>query len=291
MTGGGSRLGLGLALLSLYLIWGSTYLAIRIGVETFPPFLMAGLRFIVAGSVLFTVLKLRGHTSPTRAQWGGAAIVGLLLLVGGNGLVTFAEQWVASGLAALVIATTPLWAALFAGLWGRWPARAEWIGLALGFVGVAMLSLESDFRANPWGAVALFIAPIAWAFGSIWSKRLPMPKGMMSSAAEMLVAGAVFFVISLALGEHMTGTPSSRSIGALVYLIIFGSLVAFSAYVYLLNHVRPSLATSYAYVNPVVAVVLGVALAGERITWLGVVAMLVILTGVATLTVVRGRET
>ncbi len=275
------------ALLSLYLIWGSTYLAIRIGVETFPPFLMAGVRFIVAGSLLFVVLRLRGHAAPTRAQWGGAALVGLLLLVGGNGMVTFAEQWVASGLAALVIATTPLWAALFAGLWGKWPARSEWVGLGLGFAGVAMLSLESDFRANPWGAVALFIAPIAWAFGSIWSQRLPMPVGMMSSAAEMLVAGVVFFVISLALGEHLNAMPSAQSIGALVYLITFGSLIAFSAYVYLLNHVRPALATSYAYVNPVVAVILGVALAGEHITWLGVVAMLVILAGVAALGAAR----
>ncbi|HEY0070756.1 MAG TPA: drug/metabolite exporter YedA [Chloroflexia bacterium] len=285
--GKNNRLALALALVSLYLIWGSTYLGIRIAIETFPPFMMGAIRFLIAGAVLYAYLRLRGHANPTRRQWGGAAIVGALLLVGGNGAVIFAEQEISSGLAALMIATTPLFAALFSGLWGQWPRRLEWGGIALGLVGVAMLTMESDLQANPIGTAALIIATISWSFGSIWSRRLPMPTGLMASAAEMLAGGALFLVISLSLGETFKGAPSVASISALVYLIIFGSLVAFSAYLYLLSNVRPALATSYAYVNPVVAVILGVGFAGEQITWFGVVGMLVILTGVASMSLVR----
>lgn len=284
-----NRLAIGLALVSLYLIWGSTYLGIRIAIETFPPFLMAAIRFLIAGALLYTYLRLRGHANPTRTQWRGAAIVGVLLLVGGNGLVVFAEQWISSALAALMIATTPLFTALFSGLWGNWPRRLEWGGIALGLVGVAMLTMESDLQANPLGTIALIVATISWSFGSIWSRHLSLPTGLMASAAEMLTAGAFFVLISLALGESFKGAPSFASISALAYLIIFGALVAFSAYMYLLNNVRPALATSYAYVNPVVAVALGVGFAGEQITWFGVAGMLVILTGVASMSLVRTR--
>lgn len=282
-----NKLTIALALLSLYLIWGSTYLGIRIAIETFPPFMMGAIRFLIAGVLLYVYLRLRGHANPTRSQWGAAAIVGALLLVGGNGAVIFAEQSISSALAALMIATTPLFAALFSGLWGQWPKKLEWGGIALGLVGVVMLTMESDLQANPIGTIALIIATISWSFGSIWSKRLPMPTGLMASAAEMLAGGALFLVISLTLGETFKGTPSVASTSALIYLIIFGSLVAFSAYLYLLSNVRPALATSYAYVNPVVAVVLGVGFAGEQITWFGVIGMLVILTGVASMSLVR----
>jgi drug/metabolite transporter (DMT)-like permease len=209
-----------------------------------------------------------------------AAFIGALLLVGGNGSVTFAEQWVSSSLAALAVGTTPLWAALFAGLWGRWPSRVEWLGLGLGFVGIIFLNLESDLRASPVGAAALLFATASWAFGSIWSRHLSLPAGLMSSATEMLAGGAVLMVLSLSAGERLTAVPSDRSLWALAYLIVFGSIVAYSAYLYLLGRVRPSLATSYAYVNPVVAVALGVGLAGERITALGIIAMLAIIAGV-----------
>ncbi len=284
-----NRLAIGLALIALYVIWGSTYLGIKIAIETFPPFMMAAIRFLIAGTLLYGFLRLRGHANPTRKQWGGAAIVGTLLLVGGNGLVVFAEQSISSALAALMIATTPLFAALFSGLWGNWPRRLEWGGIALGLVGVAMLTLESDLQANPIGTIALIGATISWSFGSIWSRRLTMPTGLMASAAEMLSAGAFFVVISLILGESFKSAPSVASISALVYLIIFGALIAFSAYMYLLNNVRPALATSYAYVNPMVAVVLGVGFAGEQISWFGVAGMLVILTGVASMSLVRGN--
>jgi len=278
-----------LSLFSLYLIWGGTYLAMRIGLEGFPPFILSGIRFLVAGSILYTFLRVRGSPTPRRSQWIGATLVGALLLVGGNGGVIFAEQWVASGLAALAIAAVPLWAALFSGLFGRWPTRLEWFGLGLGFIGVVLLNLENGLSANILGAVALFIAPISWAFGSIWSQHLPLPKGLMASAAQMLAGGCLLMLLSLVVGERMTAVPGVWPLLALAFLVIFGSLIAFSAYGYLLSHVRPALATSYAYVNPVVAVGLGVGLAGEHISLLGLLAMLTILSGVGLVSLGKGR--
>jgi len=280
--------GIALALLTVYLIWGSTYLGIRIALESFPPFLLAGVRFLLAGSVLYLGLRARGAPPPSRSQWAGGALLGTLLLVGGNAGVTFAEQWVASGLAALGVATVPLWAALFAGLMGRWPRPLEWAGVALGFAGIVLLSLEGDMRANPLGALILLLAATSWAFGTVWSRRLSLPEGLMASAVEMLAAGIVLLPISLLAGERMSSPPSTRALLAFVYLVTFGALVAFSAYNYLLRRVRPALATSYAYVNPLVAVALGVGLAGERIGGSGLLAMVVILAGVGL--VMLGRE-
>jgi drug/metabolite transporter (DMT)-like permease len=274
------RVGIGFALVSLYLIWGSTYLGMRIALESFPPFIMAGIRFVVAGSVLYTFLRLRKQPAPTRAQWVASIPIGVLLIVMGNGGVSFAEQWVASGLAAVMVAATPLWTAFFVGLQGRWPTRLEWVGLGLGFAGVILLNLEHGIWANPIGAVMLLLAPLCWSLGSAISSRVSLPPGLMSSATQMLIGGVVLLVLALLFGERMTHMPTPRALGALAYLIVFGSLIAFTSYGYLLRHVRPALATSYAYVNPVVAVTLGVSVGGERITLIGVLAMLVILTGV-----------
>ncbi len=269
-----------LSLLSLYFLWGGTYLAMRIALQGFPPFILAGVRQLTAGILLFLFLWLRKHELPTRKQWLTAIVVGGLLLVVGNGGVVFAEQWVSSGLAALALGAIPLWTALFSGLFGRWPSRIEWFGLGLGFSGLILLNLENGLHANPLGAIVLFIAPIGWAFGSILSQHLPSPKGLMSSASQMLAGGVLLFVVGFATGEHMTSVPGPGPLAAMAYLIIGGSLVAFSAYGYLLRNVRPALATSYAYVNPLVAVGLGVALAGEQITMIGLLAMLTILSGV-----------
>ncbi|HXX77289.1 MAG TPA: EamA family transporter, partial [Ktedonobacteraceae bacterium] len=166
-------------------------------------------------------------------------------------------------------------------LWGRWPVRFEWIGLGLGFVGVVLLNLGSGLWANPFGAIILLISPICWAFGSAWSHHLQIPSGLMASAAQMLIGGVFVAIMGLILGQRITSIPSVPSLLALLYLVIFGSLIAFSAYGYVLRNVRPALATSYAYVNPIVAVCLGVTLAGESITVLTIVAMVVILIGVA----------
>jgi len=285
-----NRFAIVLSLLALYLIWGGTYLAMRIGLGSFPPFMLSGIRFWLAGCIMYPFLRVRGYQAPTRRQWIGSTLVGGLLLMGGNGGVVFSEQWVASGLAALGIAAVPLWAALFSGLFGRWPTRIEWLGLGLGFIGVVLLNLENGMQANPIGAIALLIAPMSWAFGSIWSQRLPLPKGLMASAAQMIAGGILLLLLSLVLREKMSGFPTMGPLLAMGFLIIFGSLVAFSAYGYLLRRVRPALATSYAYVNPVVAVGLGVGLAGEHITSIGLVAMLTILAGVGLVSMGRERS-
>src|SRR6266849_7703321 len=279
-----------LSLLSLYFIWGGTYLAMRIALQGFPPFILAGVRQLTAGIILFLFLRLRKHELPTRKQWLTAIVVGGLLLVVGNGGVVFAEQWVSSGLAALALGAIPLWAAVFSGLFGRWPTRIEWFGLGLGFSGLVLLNLENGLHANPIGAIVLLIAPMSWALGSILSQHLPSPKGLMASASQMLAGGVMLFIVGFATGEHMTSMPGPRPMAAMAYLIIGGSLVAFSAYGYLLRHVRPALATSYAYVNPLVAVGLGVALAGEQITMIGLLAMLTILSGVGLVSLGRERR-
>ena len=165
-------LGIVLALLALYLIWGSTYLGISIAIESIPPLLMIGVRFIVAGGILYLFLRIRGVPNPNRSQWLGSTAVGILLIGGGMGGVATAEQWVPSGVAAVCIATAPLWISLFAGLWGRWPVRSEWLGLGLGFVGVILLNLGSGLWASPLGAIILLISPMCWAFGSAWSHHL-----------------------------------------------------------------------------------------------------------------------
>ncbi len=278
-----------IALLAVYLLWGATFLAMRIGLEGFPPFTLAGIRYLVTGLLMYIVLRLRGVPSPDRAQWKGAFIIGGLLLLGGNGCVVFAEQWVPSGLAALAIATVPLWTVLFSGIiWGSRPSRREWAGLALGFVGVVLLNLEGGFRSNPAGAIALIFAAASWAFGSAWSRRLALPSGLMASAAEMIGGGVLLLITGFLTGERIATMPGLRPIGALLYLMVFGSFVGFSAYVYLLGKVRPSLATSYAYVNPVVAMGLGIGLAGERVSEKGLAAMAVIIAGV--LLVIFGQK-
>jgi drug/metabolite transporter (DMT)-like permease len=269
-----------LALGALYVIWGSTYIGIRIALEGFPPLLMAGLRFVVAGAVLYAVVRARGAPHPTAREWRSSLLVGTLLVCA-NGCVSIAEQWVSSGVAAVAIASVPVWAALFAGLFGRWPSRGEWVGLAVGLCGVALLQSAGEMRASPAGALVLTISCVSWALGSIWSRRLPLPQGLMASAAQMLAGGAVLLAVALLHGEKLAALPSLRPLVAFAYLVLIGSIVGYSAYAFLLSRVRPALATSYAYVNPVIAVGLGAALAGEAIAPRAVGALGLILSGVA----------
>jgi drug/metabolite transporter (DMT)-like permease len=279
-----------LALVSLYLVWGSTYLAIRVALESYPPFLMAGIRFLCAGSALYAFLRWRGMAAPTRQQWINSAITGTMLLGMGNGLVCYAEQSVASGLAAVAVAAMPLFAAVFGGLYGQWPRRMEWFGLAVGFAGVILLNLGGGLSGTPFGALALVIAAMSWAFGSVWSRRRDMPPAAMNTAAQMLTGGTVLFVGALAFGERFPADPGTSSTLALVYLAIMGSLVGFTAYLYLLNTVRPALATSYAYVNPPVAVIVGAMFGGEAVHAFDVVAMAVILGGVGLIAIAREKS-
>jgi drug/metabolite transporter (DMT)-like permease len=275
------------ALAAVYVIWGSTYLAIKLALEDFPPFSQLALRFLVAGLAMFLVLLLRGAPRPTARQWRDGAIVGILLPAAGTGSVVWAERTVASGIAALVIATVPLWAACFAGLFGRWPSRRQCLGLLIGFGGVALLCLRGELSATPGGAALLVGAAAVWAFGSVWSRRLDIPKGPMAPAIQMIVAGAVTGAMSLLAGERPAWPPGAVPLAALAYLVVFGSIVAYSAYAYLLAHTTPAVATSYGYVNPVVALLLGVA-DGEKLGTTTIAALPVILVGLALVLTGRG---
>lgn len=274
-----SRIQIGLALLSLYVIWGSTYLVMRVALETLPPFLMAGPRFLFAGLLMYGFLRARGAPAPTRAQWASSIKVGLLLLTIGNGAIAVAEQSVSSSAAAIVVATMPLWAAVFGRLFGGKASGREWLGLLLGFSGVVVLNLGGAVHLDARG-LFLLSSPIAWAFGSAWSRRLPLPQGPMATATQMIAAGVSMFLLAALTGERLVHAPSLRSVAALVYLALFGSVVGLTAYNWLLRHVRPSLATSYAYVNPLVAVLLGFALGGEPIGRAILLAALMCVSGV-----------
>lgn len=269
-----------LALGSVYLVWGSTYLAIRITLESYPPLMTAGTRFIVAGVLLFGYLKLIGVPTPSGREWSASAVIGTLLLLGGNGGVVYAEQWVSSGIAATVIATTPIWMVIFSHAFGKHSSRAEWIGVVIGFAGVALLCMRGELEAHPRGAAALIMASMFWSFGSAWSRHLPLPKGIMAGAAQMITGGMAMLATGMLLGEHPPAMLSLRASLAVIYLIVFGSLVGFTSYLYLLQRVSPALATSYGYINPAVAVILGIVLGGEAFTAREFSAMAVILAGV-----------
>ncbi len=278
-----------MALLSLYFIWGSTYIAIRYTLESLPPLLTAGCRFLGAGLTMFVALRMLGHATPSPRQWGGAAVVGTLLLACGNGLVMLAEQRVHSGLAAVLIASVALWAALFSGLFGKWPSKLEACGIVLGLCGVVILNLEGNLQAHPVGALMLCGSAISWALGSVLSQHLPMPRGLMAAATQMMCGGTVLLGAGLVTRESWPSHPTLASLYAFGYLLIFGSLIGFTAYSYLLQRVSTTLATSYAYVNPVVAVLLGVWLGGETISVYGVTALVIILSAVALVASGRGR--
>lgn len=271
------------ALFALYIIWGSTYFVIRIGVESWPPLMMAGVRFLAAGILLMAFLLLRGHKLPSLRPLLNGALIGLLLLAVGNGMVTVAEhQNVPSGIAAVVVATVPLFTLCFSRLFGIKTRKLEWVGIAIGLAGIIMLNSGGNLSGNPWGAIMILIGSISWAFGSVYGSRITLPVGMMAGAIEMLAAGVVLLIASMIAGEKMTAVPSLSGFLAVGYLTLFGSIIAINAYMYLIRNVSPALATSYAYVNPVVAVLLGTGLGGEtlsKIEWLalGVIVFAVVL--------------
>ncbi|EIC83790.1 drug/metabolite exporter YedA [Serratia sp. M24T3] len=276
------------AMFALYFIWGSTYLVIRIGVESWPPMMMAGLRFFVAGVIMFTFLLLRGHKVPSMKEWLAAGLIGVLLLTVGNGLVTVAEHLdVPSGIAAVMVATVPLFTLCFSRIFGMPNSRLEWTGVAIGLLGIVLLNTGSNLSGNPWGALLILLASLSWAFGSVLSARVKLPKGLMAGAAEMIIAGVVLLIASRISGEQLTQTPSPAGFAALAYLVVMGSMIAISAYMFLLKTVRPAIATSYAYVNPVVAVLLGIGFAGESLSLVEWLALGVILSAVLLVTLGR----
>ena len=279
------------ALLAVYVVWGSTYLGIRIALDHgMPPLLViSGLRFVVAGALMFVVLRLKGVAAPTRAQWKTLAVMGALLLGLGNGLVVLAETTVSSGLAAVAVASMPVWTAVFGMLRGQRATRAEWLGIVLGFAGVVWLNAGGTLTGSPTGLLYLLLSPLAWAFGSVWSRGRDLPSPFMAAAAQMLCGGVLLMAAGLLHGERIDAWPRWEGVLAVAYLAMFGSVIAFTAYVWLLQHVRPALAASYAYVNPVIAVALGAWLAQERFTANDLAAMTVILAGVVVINLARLR--
>ncbi|WP_072568940.1 drug/metabolite exporter YedA [Enterobacter sp. SA187] len=271
------------SLFALYIIWGSTYFVIRVGVESWPPLMMAGVRFLTAGVLLMTFLLIRGHRLPPLRPLLNAALIGVLLLAVGNGMVTVAEhQNVPSGIAAVVVATVPLFTLCFSHFFGIRTRKLEWLGIAIGLCGIVLLNSGGNLSGNPLGAVMILIGSLSWAFGSVYGSRIELPVGMMAGAIEMLAAGVVLLAASFCSGETLTALPTLSGFVAVGYLAIFGSIIAISAYMYLIRNTTPAVATSYAYVNPVVAVLLGTTFAGEVLSpveWLalGIIILAVVL--------------
>ncbi|MGV3708923.1 MAG: drug/metabolite exporter YedA [Gemmatimonas sp.] len=287
-----TRVQLLLGFFCIYVVWGSTYLAIRLGVETIPPFLMGGIRFIIAGSVLYGWSRWRGAARPERVHWKNAAIIGAMLLMVGNGAVGWAEQRVDSGMASLLVATVPLWLVVAEVVQGSRPSWLQWLGVGVGLVGVGLLVLPGGDTAHAVdraGAVVLMLGSLSWTIGSLYSRtaRLATP-ATMASGMQMLCGGVLMLTVSLLRGEITSLEPSTisaTSVGALFYLVIFGSIIGFSTYMWLLKVARPSAVGTYAYVNPLVAVLLGVVVAGEKLPPTATVAMVVILASVALVTI------
>ncbi|MEU1391417.1 MULTISPECIES: EamA family transporter [unclassified Nonomuraea] len=274
------------ALAIVYVVWGSTYLGIRIAIETMPPMLSGALRFVTAALLLGGFLLIRKGLEPFRVSWRqvcGAGLVGLLLLTSGNGMVAVAEQHISSGLAALLVASVPLWLVVFRILVRDRPAVLTLAGVLVGFGGVAALSLTGGQSVDVTGIVVILVASFSWSVGSFLSARIPMPANpFAASSIEMLIGGAGLAVTGTALGERLDlAAISGRSWVALAYLVLVGSLVGFTAYTWLLGNAPISLVSTYAYVNPVVAVILGVLVVNESVTPQIIAGGAVILVGVA----------
>lgn len=282
-------------LLAVYVFWGGTYLAMKFAIETMPPFMMAGIRFLTAGALVYAWQMSKGAPRPSAAHWKNAAIVGGLLLLGGNGGVVWAEQMVSSGIAAIIVATVPLWMALIAWLWqgGKRPNSLILGGLLIGFMGIILLvkSSGSDVSgtAAPWtGYAALVAASLAWAVGSMYSRVAKLPEApLLAIAMQMLTGGFFCLVFGLLTGEagrFQVAAISLQSALALGYLIFFGSIIGFSAFIWLLKAADPTLVSTYAYVNPIVAVILGWLLAGEQMTVQAAAAAAIIVISVVMIT-------
>jgi drug/metabolite transporter (DMT)-like permease len=264
---------LGLAI--IYIVWGTTYLAIRVVVDTMPPLLSGGARFVIAGAIIFAILVVRrgfGALRLERSEWIGAAVIGAALLLGGNGLVMLGERDVPSALAALIVAVVPLWVVILRRVFGERIARGTVIGVVVGFLGAAILIVPEGISGQVaiGGIVMLLLADVSWSLGTFYSKRLDLPRDpLASTGAQMLLGGALMLVVGVLFGElglvrlERFSTPSVISF---LYLIVLGSVLAYTAYTWLLQHAPVSRVATYAYVNPVVAIVLGVALLDERMT-------------------------
>ncbi len=247
----------GLCLAAIYVVWGTTYLAIRIGLEELRPFYMLGTRLLVAGGGFLLVLMMLGTPLPTRKQWLNAALLGTLMLVIGIGCVSVAEQWVSSGAAVALISINPLCTALWQVLFGRKPTPLEWVAIVIGAVGTVVMVMGQDFQASLLGTAIILVGVACWTLGTSLAHKLDVPHGGMGFAAEMLTAGVIALVVSAAFGEQWNVPHTGHVWAAWGYLVVFGSLIAFSAYRYIVDRVSATLATTYAYANPPVALFVG----------------------------------
>jgi drug/metabolite transporter (DMT)-like permease len=284
------------ALIAVYIVWGSTYLAIRFTIETIPPFISAGIRFLISGAILYTWRRLSGDPAPNKVEWRAASIVGLLLLLGGNGALVWAEQRVPSGIASLFIATVPLWMVIIDSL-RRGGTRANWItwlGVLIGLTGIALL-------ANPWqthsaasppldllGIIVLVIGALSWSIGSLYSRNARLPDSpLLGTGMEMLAGSVSLFAFATLVGEWKQfnlAAVSIRSVSGLTYLIIFGSGIGFVAYTWLLRNAPTSIVSTYAYVNPIVAILLGSVFANEPLETIEIISAAIIIAGVVLIT-------
>jgi len=272
------------SLAAVYLIWSSTYLAMRIVVAELPPLFTASLRYSAAGLVMLAIARRRGAAWPSARQWLRVVPVGALLFLGGNGFVAIAERTVSSGGAAVVCAMMPLWTGVLAAAGGERPSRREWLSLVVGFVGVLVLMGGPSLQGEPAHIALILLAPLCWSLGSILARRharSDQTDTFLSSAMQMLAGGAVLAAVAMVRGERLPAHASAGSWLALGYLLVFGSLVAFTAYNWLLRNARPVVATSYAYVNPILAVLIGAVVSGEALGVTTLVANVLIVGAVA----------
>jgi len=289
------------AFASIYLVWGSTYLAIRYAIETIPPFIMGGARFLASGVLLYVWARYRGAPKPKRLHWRNAVIAGAFLLLGGNGAVVWAEQYVPSGLTALLVSILPFWLVIIE--WLRPPRRRPsgliLVGLVLGFIGIIVLIGPGNIGGQGdiplVGALVLILGSLSWAIGSFWSRDAELPRsGLLTTGMEMLGGGALLLIVGVLSGElaqfDIQNVSKTSTVG-LVYLITFGSLIGFTSYIWLLDKVSPARLGTYAYVNPIVAVLLGWAIAGETLTIRTAVAAAIVICAVALITSARSTTT
>ena len=268
------------SLLILYVIWSTTYIAIKEAVRTIPPMLMTGSRYLTAGGVLFLMMTFMKRKLPTAREWAGAACAGAFLVAGGTYFLAAGEQWVGSGISSVALAAVSIWTSLISFMTGRKSNRFEVLGLIIGFLGIVLLNYEKSMMMNSKGAICLILSPLFWAIGSVLTKKMPQTPGLMGAAIQMLCGGGIALILGFAIGERITVLPSPLSILSWTYLMLLGSLLSYTAYLYLFTHTTPALATSYAYVNPALAMFIGVVIAGEKVTMAAWAAMVVVITGI-----------
>lgn len=273
----------------LYTTWSSTYLAIRVAVRTIPPLLMTASRFMTAGLLMYVPALIKREKMPSVKQLLGGSAVGILLFLVSNGMLCYAEQTVNSGLSAVVVSSGAFSICLFSGFFGKWPAKIEWLGIAIGFAGIIVLNLGSEMKGNLAGGLLLLFSSMIWALGSVLTKKLPVPQGFTGTGVEMFAGGLASLLAALAIRQDFNIRPSAESVAALIYLITVGAMVGFSAFMYVFHNARPALASSYSYVNTIGAVFLGVLLLGEKINAQEVFALFIVVTGVVIVATSQAR--